>query len=153
MIDQHQSRTLAPTFTVFIVDDDDDVRVMVRGVLEEAGYRTLEAADGGTALAMLQHYTAPLVVLLDILLPQMDGAALLGIVARHHQMALRNAFVLMTGKPIVAFPVLRRLAQDVGAQILPKPFDVASLLHAVAHAASTLPMNPPDDGPAPQTHP
>lgn len=131
---------------MLIVDDDGDLREMVRGMLHEAGYRTEEAADGAAALEILHQRSTPLVVLLDILLPQLDGAALLGIVARHPHLALRNAFVLMTGKPIVAFPVLRRLAQDLDAQILPKPFDMDTLLVAVARAAANLP-----DGPAPQS--
>ena len=142
MTDQQQTQAPVPLPTVFIVDDDEDVRVMVRGVLHDVGYPTLEAMDGDTALAVLQQHPTSLVVLLDILLPYMDGAALLGIVARHPHLALHHAFVLMTGKPIVAFPVLRKLAQDLGAQILPKPFEVAHLLQAVAHAARTLAHSP-----------
>lgn len=123
---------------VLIVDDDAEIRDLARNALREAGYATLEAADGVAALDILQTHADPLVVLLDILLPQLDGAALLGIVARNHHMALSNAYVLMTGKPIVAFPVLRRLATDLDAIILPKPFDLPRLLEAVERAATKV---------------
>jgi DNA-binding NtrC family response regulator len=122
--------------TVLIVDDDAEIREVVRGALQEAEFATLEAADGVAALDILQAHADPLVVLLDILLPQLDGAALLGIVARNHHLALSNTYVLMTGKPIVAFPVLRRLATELGAIILPKPFDIPRLLEAVERAAA-----------------
>jgi FixJ family two-component response regulator len=135
--------------TVMIVDDDDDLRQMVSEMLHEAGYRTVEMADGISALDLLQQQQEHYIVLLDILLPQLDGAALLGIVARQRSLALHNAFVLMTGKPLIAFPVLRRLAAEMGALILPKPFDMQTLLDAVAQASRTLAHPPPADGPLP----
>ncbi len=137
---------------VLIVDDDADVRDYVRGVLHEAGYQTIEAGDGVAALEALQTHMEPLVVLLDILLPQLDGAALLGIAARNHHMAVSNAYVLMTGKPIVAFPVLRRLATELDAIILPKPIDAAPLLDAVARSAARLAATHLSRSPSPQSH-
>jgi hypothetical protein len=59
-------------------------------------------------------------------------------VARNHHMAISNAYVLMTGKPIVAFPVLRRLATELGAIILPKPFDIPRLVEATERAAAKV---------------
>jgi CheY-like chemotaxis protein len=140
MANEHTAHTPDGTSKppVLIVDDDADIRDFVRGVLHEAGYQTLEAGDGVAALETLQTHMEPLVVLLDILLPQLDGAALLGIVARNHHMAVSNAYVLMTGKPIVAFPVLRRLAVELDALILSKPIDTTSLLDAVTRAATRL---------------
>ncbi len=128
--------------TVLIVDDDADIRDLAREILRDAGYRTLEAADGVSALEIMQNHTGHLVVLLDILLPQLDGASLLGIAARNHHMAVSNAYVLMTGKPIVAFPVLRQLAAQLGALILPKPFDRDALISAVNRAAASLRVQP-----------
>jgi CheY-like chemotaxis protein len=145
-----QDGTMQPM--VLIVDDDADVRDFVRGILHDAGYQTLEAGDGVTALETLQTHMEPLVVLLDILLPQLDGAALLGIAARNHHMAVSNAYVLMTGKPIVAFPVLRRLATELDAIILPKPVDAGSLLDAVARSAARLAAMRLSPNPSAQSH-
>jgi CheY-like chemotaxis protein len=123
---------------VLIVDDDPDIREVLRGILEEAGYAVSEAPDGSVALDKIQAAPEPMVVLLDLLLPELDGAALLGIVARNHRLAMRHSFILMTGKPLVAFPVLKRLASDMGASIVSKPFDLPMLLDVVSHAAARL---------------
>jgi len=61
--------------TVLVVDDDEDIRIVTRISLERvAGWQVLEAADGGTAveIARREH---PDVVLLDMMMPGMDGLA------------------------------------------------------------------------------
>ena len=55
-----------------VVEDDPAMRCFLRVLLLEAGYRVVEAPDGSTALAQLQT-DAPDLVLLDILLPDIDG--------------------------------------------------------------------------------
>jgi two-component system cell cycle response regulator DivK len=54
--------------TILVVDDNDDVRRLVKKVLEKAGYDVLETTDGKTALDMADT-TAPDLVLMDIRLP------------------------------------------------------------------------------------
>src|ERR687886_834404 len=55
-----------------VVEDDPAMRAHLCRLLTKAGYRVVEAADGSTALAQLQT-DAPDLVLLDILLPDIDG--------------------------------------------------------------------------------
>ena len=50
---------------VLIVDDDQALRELLREILEEEGYQVREAADGDTALDLLQHSAERWVVLLD----------------------------------------------------------------------------------------
>ena len=57
---------------VLIVDDDPDVRSLYRLVLRQEGLEVLEAQDGEEALAIAQAETLAL-VLLDIMMPEMDG--------------------------------------------------------------------------------
>ena len=57
---------------VLIVDDEPDVLLLLRVNLEAAGYETVLAADGETALARIDEST-PDLVLLDIMMPVMDG--------------------------------------------------------------------------------
>ena len=57
---------------VLIVDDEPDVLLLLRVNLEAAGYQTVLAADGETALAKIDE-AGPDVVLLDIMMPVMDG--------------------------------------------------------------------------------
>ena len=57
---------------VLIVDDEPDVLLLLRVNLEAAGYETVLAADGETALDRIDD-ADPDVVLLDIMMPVMDG--------------------------------------------------------------------------------
>lgn len=61
---------------VMIVDDEAPIRESLRGVLEDEGYRVVEAASGEAALRQFSRETVDL-VLLDIWLPQKDGLAVL----------------------------------------------------------------------------
>ena len=57
---------------VLVVDDDADARARLRGVLERDGWSVAEAADGVAALACVER-AVPRVVLLDLVMPVMDG--------------------------------------------------------------------------------
>jgi signal transduction histidine kinase/ActR/RegA family two-component response regulator len=61
---------------VLVVDDDAEVRELVRRALESAGHRVVEAADGHEALSELARDGASL-IMLDLAMPEMDGYELL----------------------------------------------------------------------------
>jgi DNA-binding response OmpR family regulator len=61
-----------PTQWILIVDDEPNVRLMLRTTLESSGYQVREAADGSGALGQLRLSPCDLVVL-DLRMPQMDG--------------------------------------------------------------------------------
>jgi DNA-binding response OmpR family regulator len=63
---------MRPTKCVLIVDDEPNVRFVLRTALESVGYQVLEAADGAAALVRLQQSICDL-VLLDLQMPKMDG--------------------------------------------------------------------------------
>jgi len=63
---------LSRAATVLVVDDDTKIRELVRLYLSRDGYRTLEAADGASALEMSRSNRCDL-VLLDIMLPGLNG--------------------------------------------------------------------------------
>ena len=58
--------------TILVVDDDAHIREVVRFALDKAGFRTLEAGDGREALEVFDR-SSPDLVVLDILMPEMDG--------------------------------------------------------------------------------
>jgi two-component system OmpR family response regulator len=58
--------------TILIVDDDPNIRELVRVFLRDAGFASVEAADGVEALAKLETCKADLVIL-DVMMPNMDG--------------------------------------------------------------------------------
>jgi signal transduction histidine kinase/DNA-binding response OmpR family regulator len=58
---------------ILIVDDDPEMRRMTRRMLERMGLEIGEAADGEKALAWLESNPAPSIILLDLMMPVMDG--------------------------------------------------------------------------------
>jgi CheY-like chemotaxis protein len=67
---------------VLVVDDDPGVRQLLRRMLEPAGYAVAEAANGRLALERLREVT-PGVILLDLMMPEMDGFEFVAEVRRH----------------------------------------------------------------------
>ena len=57
---------------ILVVDDDTDIRLLLRELLERAGYAVDEAQDGREALRTL-FTTPPALVILDVTMPDMDG--------------------------------------------------------------------------------
>jgi len=58
---------------VLVVEDDEDVRDALVSILESEGYFACAARHGGEALAQLQAGKTPCVILLDLMMPVMDG--------------------------------------------------------------------------------
>ncbi len=119
--------------SLLLVDDDEDVRVLLRGRLESAGYRVAEAPNGEVALEMYRRNPTE-VVLTDIVMPEMDGRKLIS--------ALRDSFpdvriVAISGATDRDVPELLRDGKQLGArQTLQKPFTSQQMLDAV-HTALT----------------
>jgi CheY-like chemotaxis protein len=111
----------------------------VRDTLEAERYGVLEAQNGLEALDLLRSTSPPLVVLLDLQLPQLDGAGVLRVVAANKQLATRNHYILMTARvrslPLAFAHLLFRLH----ILLLPKPFNVDQIVTMVADAAHMLP--------------
>ena len=57
---------------VLIVEDDPDIREFMQFLLDASGYETLTASNGEEALTIMRH-TRPCLVLLDLMMPVMDG--------------------------------------------------------------------------------
>lgn len=62
----------APTFRVMVVDDDAVIRISEAAILRKAGYEVIEASSGAAALAALAETPCDL-MLLDVLMPDLDG--------------------------------------------------------------------------------
>jgi CheY-like chemotaxis protein len=63
--------------TVLIVEDSEDIRMMMRILLEMEGYRVIEAADGLRAIELAIH-ERPALIMMDLTLPVLDGIAATG---------------------------------------------------------------------------
>jgi len=110
---------------VLVVDDDPKVAETVKDCLLNAGHQVDVALTGGDALMMIVA-DRPDVVLLDILMPGIDGVDVL----RHVRASDPTIPVIMlTGNPDVE---LARATLAMGVfDYVPKPFDVAHLCRVV----------------------
>jgi CheY-like chemotaxis protein len=60
--------------TVMVVDDNEDLREMLRYMVERLGYRVVEAENGREAIEIVRH-KCPDLILMDLSMPVMDGLA------------------------------------------------------------------------------
>jgi two-component system phosphate regulon response regulator PhoB len=123
---------------VLIVEDDVAIRTLICTVLEDAGYEALEVPDGHAALEHLRTHPHGLVVLLDKLMPGMDGQAVLEAVHVDPALARRHQFILISATARQISPRLAELLAALSADVLAKPFDVDTLLAVVAKAEQKL---------------
>jgi PAS domain S-box-containing protein len=107
---------------VLVVEDETTVRNIVVEVLQQLGYRTLEAADAESALDALRGVAALDLLVSDIGLPGMDGRQLAD-VAREHHPQLR--VLLMSGYASAATSAGGFLGP--GMELITKPFTVKAL--------------------------
>lgn len=119
---------------IMLVDDDDDIREIVGLVLQNEGYETVDAADGARALELLARGERPPLILLDMMMPVLNGAEFLRRVKADAAFA-DIPVVVMSGDTAA-----RTTAQSLGAAgCLPKPVELDTLLeyaHRYADAHS-----------------
>lgn len=122
-----------------IVDDDQEIRETLRLVLEDAGYTVKEAPDGNAALRQLEASQNSMVVLLDLMMPALDGAGVLRVVSSKPELAKRHAYVLMTALH-ATFPLpFVQLLSTLSVPVLHKPIDIDHLLEALRRAEQRIP--------------
>jgi two-component system, cell cycle sensor histidine kinase and response regulator CckA len=113
---------MAGNETILVVEDADEIRKLVCGMLDLHGYNCLAAADGVDALRMIEDGAERVDLLLtDLVMPKMMGAEL----ARHvAQKRPEIRILLMSG--FCDDPVVRSL-ERVPAIFIAKPFTAAAL--------------------------
>lgn len=102
---------------VMVVDDEPDIRELLRVLIERRGYSVRTAANGEEALALLRSPLEVGFVLLDMMMPEVDGLAVLASMAADPE--LRSVPVcISTATPLMV---------PEGVCCLPKPIDLAKL--------------------------
>ena len=125
--------------SVLVVDDDSDTRNVLRLAFEEEGHLVADAADGMAALDALRVSVLPLVVVLDLDLPQLDGLEVLQAVANDPPLAARNAFILLTAVADQRYQAAEAVCAKLKVPLIRKPFELDMILDAVVAAAHCLP--------------
>jgi UDP-3-O-acyl N-acetylglucosamine deacetylase len=114
--------------TILVVDDEEQIRQTMRGVLADEGYAVAEAADGRSALDLIER-SRPHLAVVDIWMPGLDGIELVS--------AIRER---VPGLPVIVMSghgnieAAMRVAQLGASHFLEKPFTLEALLGSVARA-------------------
>lgn len=126
------------TLRVCIVEDDQDIQEALRLLFEEIDGIIEEAADGEAALDLLRAQPLPRVLLLDRVMPRLDGVGVLHALTQAPDLQRRTAVILMTARHEPPDAHLAELLAALGVEIITKPFDVEDVLHSVERAWQRL---------------
>lgn len=116
---------------VLVVDDDRGIRETLRMLLEYEGFDVTEASDGQRALEILRGSSEHFVVLLDRMMPRLDGVGVLRAVVEDKMLATRHAYVLVTASVQAMPQALHGLLTSLRVPVLPKPLDIDELIETV----------------------
>jgi len=116
---------------ILVIDDDDSIRLMVERVLRRENYEVDGARNGFEAIEMLQHNDYG-TILLDLMMPGVDGLGVLDFLENHRPELGRSVIVMTANLPGAA--EARRSGKV--ARVLAKPFDLGDLIAEVRAAES-----------------
>ena len=119
-----QPPTPIPDRPILVVDDDAKIVRLVRTYLERDGFSVMTAADGPAALDAIERHR-PALVVLDLMLPELDGRAVIRAVRRDDEAAATPILIVSARGS-----TLDRIAglEDGADDYLPKPFSPAELV-------------------------
>ncbi len=121
--------TAVPSRSVLVVEDDEDIRAAIAEILEGEGYEVAIAANGSEALEELRHIRRPGLILLDLMMPVMNG---------HEFLARIRETPKLQSVPVLVLTAVSTEAPPGARGLLRKPFIVEELLDAVQSLCGTL---------------
>ena len=115
--------------TILCIDDEEFIRVLLKAALEEAGYRVLTAEHGKHGLRLLEHQAVDLIIV-DIIMPELDGFELIPLLRKSHP---ASKIIAISGGSESEEGGYLDAARYLGAHdTLKKPFSPQALLDTVA---------------------
>jgi PAS domain S-box-containing protein len=115
---------------VLIIDDEELVRAMARGILEHLGYRTLQARDGVEGVQVYQDHRSEIdVVLLDVVMPRMDGRTCLAALR-----AIDPELRVLVASGFTSEQTVKEFTSSGAAGFIKKPFSRIELHRAIMRA-------------------
>ena len=107
--------------TILVIDDDKNILAILQMYLRKEGYDVVTGERGDTALKIFEQ-TQPMLVLLDVMLPGLDGWSVLGQLRQNSNVPV----IMLTGR---GDTMDRIQGLDLGADdYIPKPFDAKELI-------------------------
>ena len=121
-----------PPHTILVIDDDPDIRELLRATLEEAGYAVRESHEGGHGLSMAKQERCALAIV-DLFMPGKEG--LETILALRREIPTMKLIAMSGGS---GHTDMLSAATVFGADLtIHKPFDLNQLLHSIATLIET----------------
>lgn len=113
---------------ILVIDDDEQMRVLLRQVMEWAGHEVVEAADGREGTRLQRQHRADLVIT-DLIMPEQEGLETITALRRDYP-GLKIIAISGGGRigPEAYLPAARELGAD---RVFSKPFDVQELAETV----------------------
>lgn len=108
--------------SVLVVEDDPSIREAIGEILTDEGYPVALAQDGRQALALLEEVARPCLLLVDLIMPEMDGWELLQALSVHDRFATI---------PVVVMSAMGQRNRLPPLPLIKKPIDLTILLQMV----------------------
>ncbi|MFA6545501.1 MAG: response regulator [Limisphaerales bacterium] len=126
---------------ILLVDDEAGFREISRVTLEKYGYRVITACDGSEGMTLFMRHRQDIqLVITDIVMPVMDGAAL---IRSLHKMGAQVRYIAVSGLMDREKVMVATASPGVHVEFIPKPFATEKLLAAVRDALQRpLPVGP-----------
>lgn len=110
--------------SILVVEDDPDIRTALIELLESEGYVTNSASNGQEALRELEKSKKPCLVLLDMMMPIMNGREFLDVVMKDSHLAPIPV--------IVVSAIADKVSTDGAKGFIKKPIDIDTILKVVS---------------------
>lgn len=125
--------------TIVVVEDEESLRTLTCGLLQQSGYTVLEAKSGPQAVELARTHSGPIHLLMtDLVMPEMSGSK---VAEEITQMRPQTKVVFMSG--YTRFSATDSGLVDLKVTLLQKPFSRAALLHKVREALDAQPETKP----------
>ena len=115
---------------IVIIEDDPDLRETMKELLEMEGFSVVTAANGREGLNLIERNGEPCLILLDLMMPVMNGWEFLDAMQRSGQDLLTQTKVAV----VSAAADMAEVQQQYGCSVLKKPVNL-DRLYALAHVA------------------
>ena len=122
-----------PCSHIVVIEDDTDLRETLKDLLEMEGFRVVTASNGREGLRQIEQNGQPCLILLDLMMPVMNGWEFLEVLREGNTAELAKTPVAV----VSAAADIAHIERDYGCSVLKKPVSLERLF-ALAHAHCDL---------------